>query len=47
MSKEKKPSSGRHCPQSFNDERGLKPAKNPPKMPAVKLPKYEKTEKDS
>jgi hypothetical protein len=28
-------------PIRFNDEKGLQPAKNPPKMPQVKPPKAE------
>jgi len=45
MSKEQKPSSGSQCHQPLKEEKGLQPAKNPPKMPPVKPPKSEKTEK--
>lgn len=41
-SDQKKPSSGSQRPQPLVEERGLKPATNPPKMPEVKPPKSEK-----
>ena len=48
MSEEKKTSSGGQCPQPLTEEKGLQPAKNPPKMPPVKPSKSEeKKEKGS
>lgn len=42
MDKDKKQNSGSRPVQAFNEERGLQPAKNPPRMPTVKPPKAEK-----
>lgn len=39
---QKKSSSETQRPQPLVEERGLKPATNPPKMPEVKPPKPEK-----
>jgi hypothetical protein len=40
MSRDKKPSSAEHQKSvPLTEERGLQPAKNPPKMPQVKPPK--------
>lgn len=41
-SDQKTPSSGNQHPQPLVEEKGLKPAMNPPKMPEVKPPKSEK-----
>lgn len=41
-SDQKKSSSGSQRPQPLVEERGLRPATNPPKMPEVKPPKSEK-----
>lgn len=41
-SNQKTPSSGGQRPQPLVEEKGLKPATNPPRMPEVKPPKSEK-----